>query len=166
MRFRVQHTFHKITVQEYEKLYFDDEFNIALCGAVKLSREPVELHDDGKNYKRILKVGPDRQLPKPLAKVLKTDRLFYKEYLDYTWGRFTGQWKTIPMVLPDKVVSEGTFSFSESGSSVVRVVEGEIAVKVLGVGSIIERYIVEDVKRSYEDAAQFTQSWIRSNASA
>lgn len=162
MKFHVQHTFHKISVADYEKLYFDEEFNIALCKAVKLSREVVELHSDDTLYKRILKVGPDRQLPKPMAMVLKTDRLFYREHLDYEWGSHRGQWKTIPMVLANKVVSEGQFSFAKEGNGVVRVVEGEIAVKILGVGGVIEKHILEDVKRSYEDAAEFTRSWIRS----
>ena len=163
MKFRVQHTFQKITLADYEKLYFDEEFNQGLCKAVKLSRDIIKLQSDEREYQRVVKVGPDRQLPKPMAKVLKTDRLFYEEHLNYTWGSMSGQWRTIPMVLANKVSSEGTFAFEEVGSGVLRTVEGDISVNVLGVGSVIEKYIVEDVKRSYDEAASFTQSWIRSS---
>jgi hypothetical protein len=41
-------------------------------------------------------------------------------------------------------------------------VEGDVKVKLLGVGTLIERFIVADVERSYEQAAAFTQRWIDS----
>lgn len=160
MHFRAEHTFRGITLAEYEQLYFNEAFNIALCQTVKLSRNVESIDRDEKKIKRAVKVGPDREVPKPVAKILKADRIEYTEHLDYTFGSYRGTWRTIPNLMPSKVRSEGTFSFAEAPGGVRRVVEGDIDVKILGVGGVVERFIVSDVEKSYEDAARFTQRWI------
>ena len=160
MRFKVEHVFRNISLTEYEQLYFDEAFNEALCAAVKLARSVVSLERDDTSIKRVVKVGPDRELPGPVAKVLKSDRIEYEEHLEYTFGTYHGTWETIPSLMSNKVDTRGTFSFAEKGSDVRRVVEGAITVKILGVGGLIEKFIVADVERSYNDAARVTQTWI------
>jgi hypothetical protein len=68
--------------------------------------------------------------------------------------------------MTDKVDSTGTFRFEPSADGVKRVIEGEIKVKVFGVGGVIERFIVADVEKSYEQAADFTRRWITSGGKA
>ena len=160
MKFRVEHTFRGISLETYEKLYFDEPFNVALCEAVKLARSVIKLENDDKTFHRIVKVGPDRDIPKPVAKVLKADRIEYEEHNTYTFGTYKGEWKTIPMMLANKVKSAGTYSFTQKGDDVLRIVEGDIDIKILGVGGMIEKFICADVERSYDDAARFTQQWI------
>ena len=160
MHFSVRHTFRGISREEYEQLYFDESFNEALCSAVKLARDVQSIDRSDAHIARVVKVGPDRQVPKPVAKILKADRIQYAEHLDYKFGSFKGTWRTIPDILANKVVSEGTFAFQEANGGVLRVVDGEIKVKILGVGGVVEKFIVGDVEKSYEDAARFTQRWI------
>jgi hypothetical protein len=160
MKFSVEHTFRGITLAEYERLYFDEDFNAALCAKVRLSRQVKKNERTDSSVSRIVKVGPDREIPKPVAKVLGVDRIEYEEHIDYRFGSFRGRWQTIPMVLPNKVKSEGTFAFTEVPGGVRRLVDGDIDVRILGIGSVIEKFIVSDVERSYEDAARFTQGYI------
>ncbi len=158
--FRVEHVFRGISLAEYEQLYFDETFNQALCDAVKLTRDVQKIDRTDARIHRVVKVGPDREIPKPVQKVLKTDRLDYEEHLRYDFGSFKGTWETIPSVLASKVDTKGTFSFADASGGVRRVVEGDIKVKVLGIGGVIEKFIVADVEKSYQDAARFTQKWI------
>jgi len=160
MRFSVEHVFRGITLAEYERLYFDEDFNVALCAAVRLSRNVKKNTRSDEAISRIVKVGPDREIPKPVQKVLGVERIEYEEHVDYRFGTFKGRWQTIPGVLPNKVKSEGSFSFTETAGGVRRLVEGDIEVRILGVGSVIEKFIVSDVEKSYADAAAFTQRYI------
>ena len=164
MHFRIEHTFTGISLADYEKLHFDEAFNIALCEAVKLSRQLVSLDDDGTTLKRVVRVGPDREVPKPVQKVLKSDRIEYEERVTYKWGTMEGSWETIPSVLASKVVTKGRLGFREVSGGVLRWSEGDIQVKVLGVGGVIERFIVADVEKSYDQAAAFTQRYINEQA--
>ncbi|MBI5508530.1 MAG: DUF2505 family protein [Deltaproteobacteria bacterium] len=160
MKFRAEHSFRGISLADYEQLYFNEDFNAALCKAVKLARA-LEKRDlkDGK-LSRVVRVGPDREIPPPVAKLLGASRIEYTEHLTYTFRSYNGVWHTVSSVFTDKIDSRGTFGFSAVKDGVTRVVEGDIKVKVFGIGGVIERFIVADVERSYKDAAQFTQRFI------
>ncbi len=160
MKFHSEHIFTGVTLDEFEKLYFDEEFNVALCEAVNLARTLVKLEDDGTTFVREVNVGPDRVLPRPVAKVAGTDRIEYMEHVDYRWGSHQVEWYTEPSILKSKVQSHGVVYLEERPEGVARRVEGEVAVKVFGLGGIVEAIIVADVEKSYADAARFTQQWI------
>jgi len=160
MRFRVEHVFKNITLAQYEKLYFDEDFNNALCKEVKLARTLVERNADDKHIHRVVTVGPDREIPAPAAKILGASKIEYTEHIDYDFGAYRGNWKTISSLMTDKVDTKGTFQFSDAGGGVRRVVDGDIKVKIFGVGGVVERFIVADIEKSYDRAADFTQKWI------
>lgn len=160
MRFNVEHVFRGITRDEYESLYFNEDFNIALCKAVNLARTLVAMERDEQQIDRRVMVGPDREVPKAIQKVLKADRIEYEERIRYKFGSFSGTWETTPNIMASKVISKGGFQFKDNPNGVSRVVTGDIDVKVFGVGGVIEKFILEDVKKSYDDAAKFTQEWV------
>lgn len=161
MRFTVEHVFNGITLKDYEQLYFNEDFNVALCKAVNLDRALVRRDDDGKKVVRHVKVSPrGRDIPGPVAKVLGSDRIEYTEQIDYVWGANQGVWVSVSSLLTDKVDSRGTFRFVEVPGGVKRVVDGEIKVKIFGVGGMIEKFICMDVEKSYDAAADFTRKWL------
>ncbi len=161
MQFQVEHRFSGITLADYEKLYFDEAFNEALCQTVKLERTLVKLDHQGEKLHRQVRVSPDRELPAPAAKVIGSSKIVYVEHCDYTFGSFRGTWKTISGIMPDKIASNGTFSFRQDGNAVVRRVDGSVSVSVnFMINSLIEKGIIADVEKSYQQAADFTQRWI------
>ncbi len=107
MKFRAEHVFTGITLREYEKLYFDETFNIELCQAVNLARTLVNLDDDGSKIVREVTVGPDRTLPGPVAKIVGGDRIEYMEHIEYTYGSGRASWYTEPSLLKEKIKSSG-----------------------------------------------------------
>ncbi len=161
MKFRIEHEFQGISLPDYEKLYFDEPFNVALCEEVNLDRELLSFEHRGERLEREVKVSPrGRQIPKPIAKFLGGARIEYVEKLAYAFGSGQGTWQSISSLMTEKIDSRGTFAFQEIPGGVKRIVEGEIRVKVFGIGGTIESYIVDDVKKSYEDAAAFTRKWL------
>lgn len=159
MKFRAAHTIHKISVADYETLYFDEAFGALLCQSVALRRKLISRQLDGNQLTRAVMVGPQREIPKSVAKILGCERIEYIEHIDYTLGSFAGRWHTVSSVLPDKVRSAGTFAFEPMGADVLRVVEGDIDVKIFGLGGLVERFIAADVQNSYAQAAAFTNDY-------
>jgi hypothetical protein len=161
MKFKAEHTFRGIDLPTYEKLYFDEPFNAALCQATGLERTLVKREVAGSKLIRAVKVSPQgRDIPAPVAAVLGGSKFEYTEHMDYDLGKYLGRWRTEPFVLKDKILSSGTVSFTAVPGGVRRVVEGDVQVKIFGVGGIIERFVVADVDKSYAKAAEFTQAWI------
>ncbi len=160
MRFKVEHTFRGIDLPAYEKLYFDEPFNVELCRATRLERTLVKLETKGKKIERVVRVAPEREVPAPVAKVLGASKLEYEEHLTYELGTYVVRWHTEPAILRDRILSSGTFTFQARPGGVARIVDGTVEVKIFGVGGIVERFVVADVEKSYQRAADFTQRWI------
>lgn len=164
MKFSVEHVMQGVSLLEYETLYFDEDFNVALCQSVSLQRELLERTLQDNHIHRAVRVGAQREIPKPVAKILGSDRIEYVEHVEYTMGSFFGHWHTISSLLTDKITSEGTFKFVAEGHNVKRIVDGEVCVKIFGLGSVIEKHIIADVEQSYAQAAAFTNRWLQSHA--
>jgi len=161
MKFRVEHVFSDISLADYEALFFDETFNTALCKAVRLERTLVKRELEGGRLTRALRISPDREIPGPVAKVIGASKIEYTEHINYTYGSHKATWRTDSSILPDKVESSGALGFLERGGKVVRWVEGDVKVKIFGLGGIVERFIVADVEKSYDNAADFTRRWLK-----
>ena len=160
MKFRAEQTIVGTTIANYEKLYFDETFNIALCEALRMGRTLEKREEANNVLTRRVRVSPQREIPGPVAKLLGGRSIDYVENVTYTWGSMKGTWVTESTVLADKIESSGTFQFLKHPQGVLRVVEGEVIVKVFGVGGVAERFIVADVERGYASAASFTNRWL------
>jgi hypothetical protein len=161
MKLRAVHDFMGLTLESYETLYFSEDFNKGLCESVALERTLNKLEDDGKLIERVVTVCPDRTIPAPLAKVLKTDKIEYQEILTYHRGKFIGQWKTVPPFMSEKFLASGEFRFEAIDGGVRRIMEGDITVKIFGVGGLAEKVIVSEVEASYDRAAEFTRDYLK-----
>ena len=165
MKLHVKHTFSGITLEQYGELYFEESFNEYLCRGVNLVRNVKEKTLDGTKLKRVTGVSPDREIPAPIAKVIKMDRLEYDEELHYDTAAFKGTWKiNVPGPIGSKFAAGGEFVFREVPGGVERELWGDVSVKVPLIGSKIEKLIMADVEKSYETAAAQTSQYIRDNA--
>lgn len=167
MKFEIRHLFSAISLEDYEQLYFDEPFNIELCRAVELDRELVSRELNRDKLTREVRISPrGRTIPAPVAKALGGSRIEYVEKIDYRFGTFEGHWESISSLMTDRISSTGTFRFEAVSTGIYRVIVGEVRVRVLGLGKVIEKAIVDDVKRSYIDAARFTEQWIAARSSS
>lgn len=161
MKFRVEHVIPGIGLPQFETLFFDEDFNVALCRALKLDRHPVSHEVKDGVLRRVVRISPNRDIPGPMAKVLGSSKIEYTEHTDYRMGGYQANWKTISSVLTDKVDSSGTLSFVKRGDGVARIAEGEVKVKIFGLGGVVEKFIVADVESSYAQAAEFMLSYVK-----
>lgn len=160
MRFDVSHTIEEVSVAEFERLYFDEPFNVRLCEALGLGRQLIRLEKQTDLIIREVLIEPKRKIPAPISKILRGQSIAYTETTEYVPSRKSGVWHTKSSVMTDKVKSHGALSFRPAGPHVVRQVTGEVTVSVFGVGAIVERFIVADVKDGYEQAAAFTRLYL------
>ena len=107
---------------------------------------------------------PDRELPKPLAKLLGSNKLVYEQqcHLDRSQNQLT--WEVIPAVFTDKITAKGTLTVVPTETGCVREVIGDVDVKVRLIGGRIEKAIISDVKKSYDRAAQVRMAHLEKKA--
>ena len=92
----------------------------------------------------------------------KDRQIEYQEILTYQRGKYIGG-KTVPPFLSDKFLASGQFRFEAIDGGVRRIMEGDITVKIFGVGGLAEKVIVSEVESSYDRAAAFTVEYLKSH---
>ncbi|HEY2511332.1 MAG TPA: DUF2505 family protein [Polyangiaceae bacterium] len=160
MKFAVDHDFQGISPADYEALYFDEPFAIALCEKVKLGRTLLRLDRTEGRLVRHVRCEPVRDIPGPIAKLLGDKRFSYVEELEFELGKLHGRWRVVPNIATDKVDAKGTLEFRAIPGGVKRLVAGEIKVSVFGIGGLVEKFVVAEVEKSYADAAVFTRDYL------
>lgn len=161
MKFHADHVIEGISLADYGNLYFDEDYNVRMCVAVRLGRELLELRREGNRIFRRVKVHPqDREIPAPVAKVLGFSHFAYVEELTMDLDSNEGSWRTIPERMADKFDTRGTLRFLDAGGHARRIVDGEIDVKIFGIGTIVEKFICSDAEKSYAAAAAFARRYV------
>ena len=164
MRFTIKNLLETDADTFWNKIFFDEAFNQALCvghlkfrtfRTLELKREP-----NGVVIRRT-ENSPAAEVPKIIAKVLG-DTVSYVEE-----GRFdptSKRWSfsAIPAVASNKIRSVGEIWVETRGEKrIERFVEVDIQVKIFGIGSMVEQLIEKQSRELYDQAGHFTNQWIR-----
>lgn len=153
----IEHTF-DVAPRAYGSIYFDEAFSIELCEALHIGRELLLLERTGSRVVRHVRCAPVRDLPGPVAKLLQGQAFHYREEIDFDLNALRGTWRVVPGIFADKVDASGTLDFLDAGGDrVTRVVKGGVDLRLFGIGALVERFVVAEVVRSYEDAAKRTR---------
>jgi hypothetical protein len=88
------------------------------------------------------------------------DRASFIEELEYDLRGSRGSWRTIPSVFADRVSNCGTLELEPVRGGTRRIVHGDVAVRMFGVGRVVERKIIAEIEKSYASAARFTSEWL------
>jgi hypothetical protein len=160
VKFTIKHVFRNITLEAYERLFFDEAFNDAIMPIAGLkSRVQVELKEENGIVHRKTRVIPIRDFPPPINKLVSGE-LSYVEVADFHRAEHRHVWRSDISVMPDKIKMGGDITFAPSGDGVVRTVTGECKVSIFGIGGIVEKIIVDNIVETYDKVARFTQRWI------
>lgn len=160
MKLAIEHDYEGISAERFEEVYFDETFATALAATLKLGRTLVRLERTPERIVRHVRIEPEREIPAPVAKLLGGKRFAYVEELDYDVARHAGRWRIIPNVLEGKVDAGGTFELLAGGNGVKRRLLGDISVSVFGIGGLVERIVVSELERSYENGAVFMRQYV------
>ena len=161
MKLRIEHTF-AVPPAEYARIYFEESFNEAMGAAVKVGRTLLRLERTPARVFRQVRCEPERDLPAPIAKMLAGRRFHYLEEIDFDLTKRAGSWRVVPSVVPEKVTAGGALAFEPVTAGTKRVVSGAVDVHAFGIGTLIERFVVADVQRSYDQVAAFTRDFLAS----
>lgn len=164
MRFTIKHIFETDVDTFWNKVFFDEAYNRALCvdhlkfrlfNTLDLKRESNGV------ITRRTENGPPAEVPKMVAKVLG-DTVNYVEE-----GRFdptSKKWSfsIIPAMAANKIQSVGELWVEPRGDKrIERIIQIDLQVKIFGIGSMVEQLIEKQSREMYGKAADYTNKWIR-----
>lgn len=164
MRFTIRHTFETDVDTFWEKIFFDEEFNRALfVDHLRFTSFKVlqfDRQDDGRVHRR-LQCKPPTELPAVVKKVLGGATSYIEDgHFDPVSRKFTVD--VIPAAAADKIKTRTELWLEARGDKrSERIATIDNTVKIFGVGKIIEKFIEDTTRKSYAEAADFTNRWIR-----
>ena len=152
MKLNLRHEF-DCSPERFWELFWDDEYNAKVSEGAAVERQLVREWEEGGKKCWRMRFVPDRELPKPLRKLMGTDKLVYEQEnkLDQEAGEM--HWDVIPAVLADKVTARGVMKIVPTERGCERIVDGEISVRVPMIGGKIEKTILQNVQESYDTTA-------------
>ena len=151
MEFRIAHRF-PCSPQTYWDASHDPEYERRSRGD-DVDTELIETREIGSVTFERRRVSPRRPLPPLMAKAIGRDRLSYVQEVHFDNSKHSSVWKVLSDVLPDKVRCSGTSRVVATPDGCERVIEGTIEVDVFIVGGAIEKHILEQLQRGYDNAA-------------
>jgi hypothetical protein len=161
---RIEHVYDCSAEVFWNQIFLDEEYNQKLFldalhyGVWRVLRS----EERGNELHRVLEASPP--LPKDLPKVLEkllSDGLGYEEHgvLDRAKQRYRVDVK--PRSLANKLTIQGELSTEAiSERSCRRIYLARAEARVLGVGGMIEQLLLDEIAKSYDKSAVFTNRWI------
>ena len=159
---------HKIYCSEktFWELFQDDEYNRTIfMDRLKFGRwQIVDRKETGDLVKRKVEVEPKvGEFPVVVKKAIG-EKIAYREEGTLDRGELCYRFEVFPAIMADKFkVSGQQTTRILDDHSVMRVFEIEVQVKIFGVGGLIEKAIVNDLKKSYDLGAAYTNEYISDN---
>ncbi|MBN1652811.1 MAG: DUF2505 family protein [Deltaproteobacteria bacterium] len=164
MQFTIRHTFESDPDTFWNKLFFDDDYNRALCQdhlQFSLYRVLSFVREENGVIRRRLEIAPRVEIPTAIKKALG-DSANYVE--DGSFDPAAGIWRfvVIPHIASNKIKTEGTLWVETRGErKIERICNINTEVKIFGIGKLLEDLIEKQTRASYDQAATFTHGWIR-----
>lgn len=160
---RIEHTYDCSAETFWSKIFTDDEYNQKLfLGELRFSEWKVVRSEErtGELHRVIQATPPLGDLPSALKRLL-SDGLGYEErgVLDRNDQRY--RLEVTPRSLASKLTIQGELSTTPlSERSCRRVYLARVEARVLGVGGMLEQRLLDDIEKSYNKSAAFTNRWI------
>jgi hypothetical protein len=160
---RIEHTFECSESTFWDKIFFDAAYNRGLfLDRLKFPvwREVKREEKDGEIH-RVVEVVPRMgDLPAALKKLIG-DNAGYEERGIFDTARRRYKIQIVPNKLADKLSVSGEMHTEAVGSDrMKRIFRAEVTAKIFGIGGMLEKRIMNDLQRSYEASAHFTEAFI------
>jgi hypothetical protein len=160
---RIEHLI-DTTDDGFWKLFFDADYNRRLFYEVLgfESWKQVSLDETDSRIERVVDVVPKvGDLPGPLKK-LAEGGAGYRERDTFDKAQKRMKVHIEPSALQGKLTISGTmYTVPAPDGKCRRIYDSSVVAKIFGVGGMIESRILADVKSSYDQAAAFTNRWIK-----
>src|SRR5689334_14614496 len=156
MRYTIRHTFNTDKDTFWGKLFFDPAYNEALFQKhLRFNVYKVlELtHNPDGSVRRRVECAPPVEVPAVAKKIIGDNTSYVEDgRFDPKTGRFTVE--ATPKVAADKFQTKVVMWAEPRGDKKIeRIVDVESTVKVFGVGKLIETFIEQQTRATYDAAA-------------
>jgi hypothetical protein len=161
MNFSVEIVTQGVDYTRFRRAYNSEQFNREVAEAANLKERTLIEHvkePDGKERKRI-RIVPNVSLPGPVQKLFPNGQFSYDEVTVLDTQARTATY-AIETPIGDKIQVTGHAKYLEENGGVRLVFEGEAKVKIFGVGSLVERYLVGEVTTRYALVQRLLQAFI------
>lgn len=126
-----------------------------------LQRDVVErrVEPDGTRFKRV-RCRPNRTLPGFLAPFVGPEGLVYFQVMRADPAQRLIRWSVESPALGDRLEVGGTTRFEPHPEGCRRVIDGQVTVKVRLIGGQIERFVADEVQKSYDRTARAMAAFV------
>ncbi len=160
---RIEHVFDCTQETFWGKVFFSEEYNRRLfLDTLGFSTwRVVRLEEGPDRVERVVDCAPPLgDLPGPLKK-LAEGGAGYREIDSYDRKTHRMTLRVEPSVLRDKLTITGVSRTEPAGPGKCRrIYDSTVVAKVFGLGGMIEGRILDDVRKSYDQAAVFTNRYL------
>lgn len=166
MKFQIAHEF-PITREEFWRNLFDPAYDAYIEKDLEFrERKVLEFIDNDKEVRRRVYHLPKRTWPAIIDKVFG-DGFGFTEESVWVKGSDCMQWKSIPNRMAERIRSVGVLTVADAGGGKIRrTVEGEIVVKIFGVGGVVESLVLKAIEENYVRAAASLHRWLEKKRNA
>lgn len=163
MQYRITHEINTDADTFWERIFFDDAYNQALFRThLRFNVFRVlssETAADG-TIRRRVENAPPVELPAAAKKVLG-DATSYVEEGTFDPVRKRYAVNVVPATAADKIKTHAELWVEPRGDKrCERIVEISNEVKIFGIGKVVEKFIEQQTRKTYDEAAAFTNRWI------
>lgn len=163
MKLHLEHTFPG-TRALYWEASRDDGLDAQMASAGSSRREILSRTESGGVVTLVQRFHIDAELPATVRTLLGSDTLSYDQTSVIDEANDRIRWSVVPPVQKDRVTAEGTVTLRDGPGGVVRVIDGEVSVRVPFVGGKIEAAIVKAIEDGYTKAADIQRAWMAARA--
>lgn len=165
MKFTIEMVARRVEFERLTEVYFSEAFNKAVIPAANLRDRTLleeRILDDGREYRKV-RYAPRVALPGPIRKFAGGNEI--EQLIDYneiTVFNRAARTATLEIesLAGETIQVAGNVRFIEEKDGVRMKFEGEARVKIFGLGKVIERFIVSEVKKRYALVESFLQTYL------
>jgi len=158
-----------LSADEYWRINNQADFEEFQAPKLRLNAyTEIERREAGGTLHRRIRVEPDIKIPGPLQGLLKKNlgnqAFYYEETRDIPVNpdpkRMAYDWEIHPPALADKLHIAGRFIVEPiDDSSCRRTLTGEVKVKILGLGGLVEKFAAGELQKTYDQIPKVVQAW-------
>ena len=161
MKFTIDLFARGVDYPRFRDVYFSQAFNREIMAAINLQERTTVEHvvaHDGKERMRV-RVVPRIALPGPILKLMENNPVSYDEITVFDPATRRAS-LAIETPAGDIVQVAGSASLLDEVDGVRLRFEGEARVRLIGIGSMIERFLVDEVRQRYALVEKAIQRFI------
>ena len=157
--YKFEHDF-DIDAKAYWDLFFSEDYNKDLYAELKMKEHKIlEQREEGGKLFRSVKITPQKEVPAVFRAVISD--MSYTERDVFHRDRSSMDVIIEPALMRDRFDMKGVYSVKSTGEGKCkRTFEGDVKVSVMLLGGKIEKYMIDEMRASYDIATRVTRKWI------